>query len=447
MAQLANCRGVEIFRSGNWKGRPYTNSDLDRIVENFKKHSTGERPALRPQAVIGHEKDQSLLSNTGLFSVGEIKNLWREGDYLKADIANIPKFMANLINGRAYNGISAEIYQYPPEGINAKGEMLRRVAFMGGDIPHIKSLAELPHCDYEGFSEELHPPPVFLKSNRAPSAEVERGGVFVIFSEVIKMDRDAVIEKLYSMSDEEFQPIADMVMGQETGNEDVPPPEDTDGDGEVGETGDVYEDDKPEEETPEIPEETPDVAKDPMTDDDKDEKVQKYSEFQGFQKKLNGKMKAIEDKLIKADQEAKKTLVTNFCEAMLKEGRITSVHLDNSNPKIRSLIESLMAADSEAVVQTFSEGGKKFSMTELDLRMEEIRNWPVIAKFGEKMKSGKVMKTTDEKRALVQTFAEQNPDVVGVTTKDEALFIETYTKNFDEFKNSIAPIKNFNVAI
>ena len=63
---------------------------------------------------------------------------------LKADIANVPPEVAKLIESGAYKKVSAEIYDEPPDGIPSTGKMLRRVAFLGGSLPEIKSLADIP---------------------------------------------------------------------------------------------------------------------------------------------------------------------------------------------------------------------------------------------------------------------------------------------------------------
>lgn len=194
--KLGVIRGVEIFTTGTHKDSDYTTSDLDDIVSNFDRWGPDgdEDVTVDPPCVIGHEEDQSLLNNTGIPSVGRVGRLWREGPTLKADLVDVPLSIAKLINGRAYHKVSPEIYETAPEGVPAKGKMLRRLAFLGGELPHIKDLADLPLADYETFSE-----PYMLSTQtiyRLLCTETRRdGGSVRFFSEVLKMDRDEMIKK------------------------------------------------------------------------------------------------------------------------------------------------------------------------------------------------------------------------------------------------------------
>ncbi len=62
--------------------------------------------------------------------------------------------MAEALKRKTYDTVSAEIYDEPPEGIPGKGKMLRRVAFLGGEVPQVKG----------------------LKGPPAPESHAERGG-------------------------------------------------------------------------------------------------------------------------------------------------------------------------------------------------------------------------------------------------------------------------------
>jgi hypothetical protein len=103
-------------------------------------------PLLEPPVVVGHEEEQELLSNTGIPAAGYVIGLRRKGRQLFADLSQIFPDIAKLIEAGAYKHVSAEIYpkDRPPEGVPAVGCMLRRVALLGGQLPHIKSLSDLP---------------------------------------------------------------------------------------------------------------------------------------------------------------------------------------------------------------------------------------------------------------------------------------------------------------
>lgn len=220
--KLARLRNVEIFATGRHKGEDYSDADLDDMVRNFNQFSVrraGREPLVKVPGVIGHEEEQPLLENTGIPKVATPTRLeakkgipckWCDGSgrwsydgqrylcpgcrgkgkqsLLLADFDEIPPSIAKLINGRAYDQVSAEVYDEPPEGVPGKGKMLRRVAFLGGDLPHIKSLADLPHADYAEFREDLGAPPsARIRMSRVARLTRGAAGVAVVFSEIRPM--------------------------------------------------------------------------------------------------------------------------------------------------------------------------------------------------------------------------------------------------------------------
>jgi hypothetical protein len=213
--KLARVPGIEIFQAGDWKGTNYTEKDIDDIVENFEKFSRPEAQLVRVPLVIGHEEDQKLMKeNTGFPKDGTIARVWKwkgpcrwcggtgrmeaggvrfrcpscrgKGKVvqLRGDAEEIPPNVAGPIDQRRYDRVSAEIYDEDqiPEGVPATGKMLRRVACLGGDLPHVKPLAALPYTEY---SERPH---------RVPVALIVRGirrtaTGFTAFSEVRRLGR------------------------------------------------------------------------------------------------------------------------------------------------------------------------------------------------------------------------------------------------------------------
>jgi hypothetical protein len=142
-ARVAN---VAVFRAGEHRRERYTLADLDDMVRNFAL----ARGRVDPPVVIGHEERQPLLENTGLPAAGWVRRLWRDGTVLRADFAEVPPEVAGLINSRAYKKVSAEVYHKPPPGAPpaCRGKMLRRVALLGGELPELKSLGDLPTAVY-----------------------------------------------------------------------------------------------------------------------------------------------------------------------------------------------------------------------------------------------------------------------------------------------------------
>jgi len=179
------------------------------------------------------------MTNSGIPRVGRVARVYREGPVLKADFDRVPHQVAKLINQRAYDHVSAEIYEEPPEGINGNGRMLRRVVLMGGDLPHVKSLKEIPLAEKDGDLWRVNGVEIFAigkwkKKNYTPAdldniarefakhgdvSEFSEGkslsggkaqlrltrvrhaadGTYTVFSEVRTMDREQMIAQLEQM--------------------------------------------------------------------------------------------------------------------------------------------------------------------------------------------------------------------------------------------------------
>ena len=248
-------RGAEVFTTGRHRGKAYTARDLADMERNFHDFSSGDRPVLRVPAVLGHEETQEFLERTDLPAAAWAENGYRHGKLFKVDFADLAPKVARLLKGKAYRTVSAEVYDFPPEGVPGDrsvilhalarrgrnpeqdlaeaerwakeemprrqkaydagelkrapefdsvvderlrshlGKMLRRVAFLGGEIPQIKSLADIP--EPELHSEWPRPGSVQLQLNRI---KLRRDGAgWMCFSEVFhegNMDRDEMIKAL-----------------------------------------------------------------------------------------------------------------------------------------------------------------------------------------------------------------------------------------------------------
>lgn len=173
--KLARVQGVEIFRSGTHRQKVYTEADLDAMVQNFNAC----KGTVDPPVVVGHEEYQELMSNTGIPAVGRVENVRRKGKVLLADFCDVNPKIARFINQRAYSKVSSEVYDEPPDGCQdkAKGKMLRRVALLGGELPEIKSLADLPLAT---FAEKAT-----ARLRMAGMRDLGKG-VWAVFSEIVK---------------------------------------------------------------------------------------------------------------------------------------------------------------------------------------------------------------------------------------------------------------------
>lgn len=207
-SDAARLRGVEIFASGTHRGKTYTEADLDAMVQNFQEFSAGPKPLVAVPAVLGHEETQEFLDRTDLPAAAWAERVYRDGGKLRADFTDVPAKVAKLIRTRRYRTVSAEVYDEPPTGVPGKGKMLRRVAFLGGDIPQIKSLDDIPmpeehnerggeRGDSSGVRARTFAryTPVVLKFREARALQ-RPGRTWAVFSEVTPMDRQQMIARL-----------------------------------------------------------------------------------------------------------------------------------------------------------------------------------------------------------------------------------------------------------
>ena len=130
---------VEIFKVGTWNGNKYTEKDLDGIVDSFQK--IGDK--LKPYLKLGHDKDQKLIQEDGLPSIGWISDLKRKGTSLVANFSDVPKKIKELIDLKAYKRVSSEIYVNLKEGGNIFPRALKAVALLGANTPAVTSLDDI----------------------------------------------------------------------------------------------------------------------------------------------------------------------------------------------------------------------------------------------------------------------------------------------------------------
>lgn len=187
--------GVQIFQEGRFRGKLYSGRDLEDMCQNFNTNSSGRKPRLRVPLVIGHSEDQRLLEDTGIPAAGYIERIYRKGKKLFADFSDVAPAVARLINGRRYRRVSAEVYDEAPQGTVGQGKTLRRVALLGGDLPQIKTLADIPlpeaHSEQHSF-DPVGQDVVLSTYAVVPTAE----GTWQVFSEVTPMGRKELLEKL-----------------------------------------------------------------------------------------------------------------------------------------------------------------------------------------------------------------------------------------------------------
>jgi hypothetical protein len=137
--ETVSVTGVEIMATGTWNGDEYSEQDLDDLVSAYAAGNAGIDPPVK----LGHPSDQSLLNNSGLPAAGYVAALRREGATLLADLRDVPKRIADLINAKAYSKVSAEIYFNLRHGGQRLPRVLKAIALLGADLPAVSSLADI----------------------------------------------------------------------------------------------------------------------------------------------------------------------------------------------------------------------------------------------------------------------------------------------------------------
>ena len=132
--ELAEIRGLEVFDAAE-----LPQYDVAEIARNFTAVENERGECIRPPLVIGHSEDQSILKDSGLPAAGWISSLRAVGTKLIAEVSEVPRLVAEAISRGAYRRVSAELY---PD-YKGLGQVLRRVALLGGAIPKVKTLQDV----------------------------------------------------------------------------------------------------------------------------------------------------------------------------------------------------------------------------------------------------------------------------------------------------------------
>ena len=131
--ELFELKGVEIFRTGRWKGTKYTIGDLDDIVASFGPDKAGFRPPVK----LGH------FNKSGDPAFGWIGGIRRVGTRLVADLIDLPKVVFDAIRDRRFDAVSAEIAFDLEVNDKTFRRVLLGIALLGSDIPAVAGLKPL----------------------------------------------------------------------------------------------------------------------------------------------------------------------------------------------------------------------------------------------------------------------------------------------------------------
>jgi len=143
--KTATINGLEIFSAGSYNGDKYSESDLDEMVRAFDL--VNFKPTVKAGHADGQEDENAARKVFGAPALGYVLKIYRQGKKLLADVAQIPRRFADLINAGAYKRVSAEIYWNWKSGDSDDHtkypRVLKSIAFLGAEIPAITSLKEI----------------------------------------------------------------------------------------------------------------------------------------------------------------------------------------------------------------------------------------------------------------------------------------------------------------
>lgn len=140
--------GIEVLDVGTWDASTgkvkVTDEFLDELVENTNELL--ELGLLAPPAKLGHPKQQKLLQQEGWPAAGWIKQLYRDGTKVLADVEKVPEKLADLIEAKSYRKVSAEFWkefgQIAGKG-KSYGPVLTAIAFLGEELPAVSNLGDM----------------------------------------------------------------------------------------------------------------------------------------------------------------------------------------------------------------------------------------------------------------------------------------------------------------
>jgi hypothetical protein len=481
-------RNVELFASGLYRDKPYRPVDVARMAVN------GRRLNIDPPAVVGHEEEDADGNPTaapertdvpadGWVDPASLTTAWKPDPvtgerrlYLLGDITDVPPAVAAMIRSRRLRKVSAEVYDdFVDDAGRAHGKALRRVAFLGGEPPQVKGLADLPTT----FAERQVRGTLTPAGGRATAR-----GTFVAFAEVgtrgrddnLKaiqqampglnpatasamaddqvadlaknlptpgaqpaMTRDDMIAALVAagedqaaltaLSDEELKQLYDAAMGGEPaapgGVETMADPADMSREDLVAELTAMGEDP---------------AALDAMSDDDlkalyaqlagggdvppqpapaapMGEGCKKHKSFSEQADALARKRLLAERRLLHA---ANRDRVTQFCETAVKAGQILPAQV----PFFKFVLGQL----NGLTYRTFSDGkGKAVTATALDRAMALGRTLPNVIRFAERITQPAAADGEREVNAVTR-FSEVNAPALKAGGTTPAAYVETFKK-------------------
>ncbi len=147
----------KVLKIGRWHGQgcpengcEFTAEHLDAMVETYKE-TKGE---FEPPVKLGHNERQRLLGEDGLPNAGTMTNIRRSGEFLVADLKDVPETVADLIDANGFNSRSAEILQDHTIGEKKFKWALVGLALLGETLPAVTGLGDVEKL-YQSLKIEL----------------------------------------------------------------------------------------------------------------------------------------------------------------------------------------------------------------------------------------------------------------------------------------------------
>ena len=209
--QFFRLRGVNLFASGEYRGKRWSPADVRQMAENAAALGPRGRNLLVPPAAPGHEDDAGWQNFVGDVSapgndrtdepaagwvdpstVRAVPDPAHRGEMiLKGDVVNVPAAMAEQIRSGRYRYGSSEIYEdFLDDFGKGHGRTLRKFSYLGGEVPQVKRLGPLP-------PPEPMPAPVKFAERRpgvfVRTRTVRTGSAVHTYAETTVMDRSQMI--------------------------------------------------------------------------------------------------------------------------------------------------------------------------------------------------------------------------------------------------------------
>jgi hypothetical protein len=151
--ETVDLKDVEILAAGTWNGNKQvtiTDADLIAFVASFDDITADDKLNYEPPAKLGHNEDQKILAADGLPAAGWVSKLKVIGGKLVADFKGVPKKLAEIIKAGGYKKVSSEFYQNYEIGGKKYPWVLKAVAFLGADVPAVKTIGDIAAQYAEG---------------------------------------------------------------------------------------------------------------------------------------------------------------------------------------------------------------------------------------------------------------------------------------------------------